>query len=179
MGLLGNLFSVFTGSNQEVLRVKAQELHWRRKAAEQGNAEAQYMMGVLYHGKDYAQAMMWFRKAADQGNAEAQLQIGGLYSSGRGVPQDDAQAASWFRKAADQGNVVSQYGLGCLYAKGSGVRQDYAQAMMWFFIIEASGSLLANRDMQDLETQATSAQITEAKKMAQEWLATHPLKKYC
>ena len=46
------------------------------KAANKGDAKAQYMLGAAYyegHGvrQDYEQAVSWTRKAADQGNAAA------------------------------------------------------------------------------------------------------------
>ena len=51
----------------------AQAVHWFRKAAEQGHAEAQDRLGFCYaegHGvpQDYAQAVHWYRKAVAQGN---------------------------------------------------------------------------------------------------------------
>ena len=47
------------------------------KAARQGDAEAQYNLGVCYRKgygveKDLTEAVKWLRKAADQGFAEAQ-----------------------------------------------------------------------------------------------------------
>ena len=58
-----------------------------RKAAEQGNADAQYDFGVLYfYGeeipKDYAEAVKWFRKAAEQGHDFAQMSLGDMYADG-------------------------------------------------------------------------------------------------
>ena len=55
----------------------AQAVTWYRKAADQGNADAQANLGLMYangHGvlRDDAQAVAWFRKAADQGFAFAQ-----------------------------------------------------------------------------------------------------------
>ena len=67
----------------------AEALKWWRKGAEQGNADAQYNLGMIYlHGwlsvlsprTEYppgftshnAEAVKWFRKAADQGFADAQ-----------------------------------------------------------------------------------------------------------
>jgi TPR repeat protein len=49
-------------------------------AAEQGNAIAQFDVGVMYeHGRgviqNYAEAERWFRKAADQGYANAQTAL--------------------------------------------------------------------------------------------------------
>lgn len=79
----------------------------RRKAA-QGDAEAQYNLGMLYYegydvNQDYATARQWWEEAAAEGNAWAQYRLGVLYSKGRGVPQDDATAREWFEKAAAQG----------------------------------------------------------------------------
>ena len=91
----------------------AEAVRWFRKAANQGNADAQDNLGWLYeHGRgvaqDYAEAMRWFRKAADQGDADGQGNIGWLYEYGRGVAQDYAEAMRWYRKAADQGNVEAK-----------------------------------------------------------------------
>ena len=50
----------------------AQAAQWYRKAADQGNARAQYNLGTLYEAgngveKDVDKAVEWFRKAAKQG----------------------------------------------------------------------------------------------------------------
>ena len=62
----------------------AQASQWYRKAADQGDADAQTNLGFLYangHGvaQDYAQALQWYRKAADQGYASAQYNLGVMY----------------------------------------------------------------------------------------------------
>ncbi|KAG0291771.1 hypothetical protein BGZ96_004850 [Linnemannia gamsii] len=56
-------------------------MSWYRKAAEQGDAKAQYNIGMMYyHGRgvsqDHAEAVTWYRKAAEQGVAAAQFYIG-------------------------------------------------------------------------------------------------------
>ena len=39
-----------------------------RPLADQGNADAQFNLGVIYEvAQDYAEAVKWFRKAAEQG----------------------------------------------------------------------------------------------------------------
>ena len=68
-------------NGQGVPQDYAQALTWYRKAADQGNAEAQNNLGVMCesgHGvpQDYAQAVVWYRKAADQGFAPAQYNLG-------------------------------------------------------------------------------------------------------
>lgn len=50
-----------------------------RKAAERGDAQAQFRLGMEYHlaervPQDYAKAAWWWRKAANQGHAEANRQ---------------------------------------------------------------------------------------------------------
>ena len=108
-----------------------------RKAADQGVADAQTNLGVMYFNglgvpQDDAAAVSWYRKAADQENATAQYNLGVMYENGRGVPQDYAAAVSWYRKAADQGDVGAFNNLGVMYMNGRGVPQDYAAAMSWY-----------------------------------------------
>ena len=86
---------------------------WFRKAAERGDADAQFMLGTFYENgegvsQDYQEAVKWYRKAAEQGNADAQFLLGGLYATGQGVPQDDAEAVKWLRKAAEQGHAEAE-----------------------------------------------------------------------
>ena len=76
--------------------------------AEQGNAAAQSILGVMYaYGKgvpeDDAEAVRWFRLAAEQGYAIAQSVLGRMYANGEGVPKDDVTAYAWLNIAAAQG----------------------------------------------------------------------------
>jgi TPR repeat protein len=46
---------------------------WYRKAADQGDAKAQSMLGFIYYQgegitKDFSEAIKWWNKAAEQGN---------------------------------------------------------------------------------------------------------------
>ena len=79
---------------------------WLRKAAEQGDADAQYNLGVCYDNgrgvpQDYAEAVKWYRKAAEQGDADAQYNLGVCYIFGRGVKRDCEEAEKWFIKAVE------------------------------------------------------------------------------
>ena len=79
-----------------------------RKAANQGNAKAQFNLGMMYAAgtgilQDGVKAAYWFRKAAKQGNAKAQYQLGLMYASGKGIPRDDIQAYVWLNHAVAQG----------------------------------------------------------------------------
>jgi len=115
----------------------AQAMAWFRKAADQGQRDAQAVIGSMYYfgqgvPQDYPQAMAWYRKAADQGQIDAVAAIGNLYYFGQGVPQDYAQAMTWYRKAADQGQLDAVAAIGNLYYFGQVVPQDYAEAMAWY-----------------------------------------------
>lgn len=108
-----------------------------RTSAEEGNATAQYNLGVFYERgqgipQDYTQAVYWYQKAAEQGYPAAENNLAGMYSDGRGLPQDYPQAVYWYRKSADQGLVTAQENLGDLYFLGKGVTQDYSKAVYWY-----------------------------------------------
>jgi TPR repeat protein len=77
--------------------------------AEQGYANAQYNLGVMYDtgrgaAQDYTKAVKWYHKAAAQGVAKAQYNLGFMYYKGRGVLQENVIAHMWFKLAAEQGN---------------------------------------------------------------------------
>ena len=80
-------------------------MEWYRKASKQGNAEAQFNLGIMYEigrgvTQDYAGAAKLYRDAAEQGHALAQFNLGVAYEYGRGMTQDYAEAVGWYRKAA-------------------------------------------------------------------------------
>jgi TPR repeat protein len=100
----------------------ATALRLLRPLAEQGDAQAQYNLGVLYDNgqgvpQDDAEAVKWYRKAAGQGEARSQNNLANMYATGQGVPQNYAEAVNWFRKAAVQGNAPSQFSLGLFYRR--------------------------------------------------------------
>ena len=79
-----------------------------RPLAEQGSANAQYNLGVIYADglgvpQDNGEAIRWYRLAADQGEARAQHNLGVRYESGEGVGQNYAEAERWYLLAAAQG----------------------------------------------------------------------------
>ena len=122
-----------------------QAVKWRTKAAEKGDAEAQFNLAVCYdNGKgvlqDDKQAVYWYTKAAEQGDADAQYNLGNSYSNGEGVLQDYKQAVYWYTKAAEQGHAEAQNNLCLSYAIGRGVLQDYAEAYAWALHAALNGS---------------------------------------
>src|SRR6266852_2147310 len=64
-----------------------------RPLAEQGAADAQFVLAAMYDKgqgvrQDYTEAVKWYRKAAEQGDDTAQFNLGGMYEKGHGVRQD-------------------------------------------------------------------------------------------
>jgi formylglycine-generating enzyme required for sulfatase activity len=115
-----------------------------RSLADQGRAEAQFMLGTLYVAgkglpKDLSEAAKWYRKAADQGDRNAEFALGVLSSRGLGVPQDAVQAAYWYGKAADEGHAGAEYALARKYIEGDGVGRDDAIAARWSSRAAAQG----------------------------------------
>ena len=119
-----------------------------RSCAEQGYANAQGRLGVMYFRgdgvpEDDAEAVRWYRLAAEQGDALGQANLGLMYALGQGVPEDVVLAYMWFNLAAAQGNLNAQSDKDILLG-GYG------------------------------EQQMTREQIAEAQRLSREWLEAHP-----
>lgn len=101
---------------------------YRRKAAERGDASAQYGLGYRYANglgvkKSAKDAALWYRKAAEQGNANAQYELGVCYTVGRGVEKSAEKAARWLRNAAESGYAGATGVLGHYYCLGGKLRR--------------------------------------------------------
>lgn len=83
-------------------------MNWFKRAAEQGQTDAQFMVGSRHdQGKgvpqNFQEAAKWYHKAAEKGYALAQFNLGALYANGEGVPFDNITAYAWSSLAANQG----------------------------------------------------------------------------
>ena len=125
------------------------ELH---KAAKQGDAFAQFNLGVMYYNgdgvpQDYSEAAKWYRKAAEQGHAKAQSNLGVMYADGKGVPKDYVKAYMWLEVAVTQAS---------------------------FEVADLQGYINAIEEYDRIAKLITSAQIAEAQEMARNWKPTKP-----
>ena len=143
--------------------------------AEQGNAEAQFNLGLLYDRgrgvpKDKNEALRWYRRAAIQGDTFAQNSLGDDYWEGMGVPKDDREAVRWWRLAADKGFAPAQHSLGkILSGGGQGVPADKTHAYMWLRLSAVQGDEEAGRQGDLLSKQLKPAELTSAKKLVTQW----------
>jgi len=84
--------------------------------AEQGSADAQHIIGVIYaNDQDFSVAVKWFQKAAEQGHKHAQYDLAMSYKEGRGVPKNHKEAMKRFQRAAKQGHRHARYELDMNY----------------------------------------------------------------
>lgn len=102
--------------------------------ADQGDAVAQYTVGVIMDGgfgnaeQQSNDAPKWFRRAADQGHPEAQTLLAKHYVEGRGVPQDFGEARKLYLAAARKEIREARFGLAQLYSQGLGGPRDAGSA---------------------------------------------------
>ena len=129
-----------------------------RRAAEQGDADAQFMLAELFYRRydegdgledDLAEAVKWYQEAAGHGHAGAQFEIGWCYQSGNGVGEPPEKAVEWYRIAADQGYAPAQYWLGWCCRYGKGTEADPAEAVRWFRRAAEQGYEDAMEDLMD------------------------------
>lgn len=178
-------YAYYTGEGAPRDMVEAAS--WYGKAAENGDATAQFTVGLaniydLFGTEDHAQADIWLRKSAGHANlidlrevpaivvvlGNPYSQLGVLYEDGKELPQNYSQAAFWYRKGAEQGDRASQLLLGVLYADGKGLPQDYSMAATWFQKAAEQGDMEAQSNLGSLYLAGRG--VSQDYKEAEKWL---------
>jgi uncharacterized protein len=144
-------------------------------AFEQGIADAQYILDLMYRGgdgveQDNAAAVRWYRAAAEQGYAAAQNNLGWMYQHGFRLIQNYSDAVRWYRIAAESGDAWAQKALALLYALGEGVMENYVIAHMWSNISATNGDEDAVELRNLIASSMTPDKIAEAQVSAQQCL---------
>ena len=92
---------------QGVAKDQAVMRKWYQRAADGGNAKAQYKVAVGYAfglaglPQSDEDAAKWLQQSAENGYKRAQKTLGRAYAEGRyGLPRDAKQADYWSKKAA-------------------------------------------------------------------------------
>ena len=134
MTLVGEIYR----DGVSVRRDPAEAARWYRLAAEAGDRQARFALGLLLltgaEGvpKDRAAAAALFEKAAAQGHAGALYNLGVMAIEGEGSSGPDfARAAEMFRRSAEAGDADGAYSYGVLLRDGRGVPLDIAAAATW------------------------------------------------
>ena len=139
---------------------------WVRRAAEGGNAEAQFILGGFhyrgdefgYGASDMRLAVRWYATAARRGNPLAQVHLGSLISAGElegdllhqaisaaEMDEQDGSSSSkavvqLYRQAAEQGHPTAEFALGRCYLNGEGVACDEDLGREWLQRAAAQGA---------------------------------------
>ena len=111
-----------------------------RKAAEQGDADAQYRLAVWYEQSENAELEAgecirsirpFVERAYYCPERDIDYTVGPKESEGYIVPNLE-QAFYWFHRAAEQEHADAQYQLGKFYCHGVGVPQNHNSAFLWW-----------------------------------------------
>lgn len=143
-----------------------------KQAADGGQAEAQFDIGVLYSQglgvkRDLTEAARWYRLAADNGNLAAQFALGQMYSLGWGVPRDEQDALRWFELSAN-GLDTDGPPTGWATLDGYGVNRDQKQAAYWYQMAAEKGHAEAEYNLGRLY--ATGSGVPHDEEQATHWV---------
>lgn len=125
------------------------------------------------HETNYEKALEKLIPLAKAGHPAAQYNLGVMHEWGNGVPKDNVQAMKWYRLSAERLHKDAQNNLGAMYSKGEGGEQSFVDALKWFVISSANGSEAGRKNIDIVEKRMTSEQITQARKLAREWVKAH------
>jgi TPR repeat protein len=88
------------------------DIEFLKKAADSGNAEAMFLLGVCYARgqkveQDFTAAAKWFHDASRKGHAAATTSLGFLYARGRGVRLDQKLAYKLMSQGCARGDPAA------------------------------------------------------------------------
>ena len=111
--------------------------YWYQQSAEQGYAEAEFALSVIYSERgDSQQSLIWLEKAAKQNHTKSQYQLGINYLFGfDDVEVDRSKALYFLEKSAEQDYIPAQVELGNLYLTTSVLGSDldnYKKGLYWY-----------------------------------------------
>jgi uncharacterized protein len=124
-----------------------------RIAALNGDARAQYNLGVMYRtgngvSQDYQEADRWYRNASEHGHVLAQFSLGLMYKEGF---------------------------IGKKYVQDQGIVNNYVKAYKWFSIAAAGGHTLSEETMGTIVDKMSDDEVLTAQNLAQKWMEIWPV----
>ena len=177
---LGALY--YSGKN-DIVRNPKKAVEFFRKAADKGNAKAQFYLGVCYDRgmgvkQNDKEAFKWYEESAKQGYGPAQFNLGAFFESGRGEAANEDEAIKWYFEAAINDEVDAQSNLAVLYKnRGDKANHEgdfeeanrwYEMANRWFLRAAQQGNSVAQRNIGITFEEGTNA-ITKNDEEAYFW----------
>jgi hypothetical protein len=102
---------------------------------EQGNAEAQFLLGYYFQNKvaDQSTAAYWYRRAAKSGHRVATMTLAEHYLLGRAEAASPVTAISLLKGLAARGDIEAQLKLGLAYRfpRADGKPHNSKEAVRW------------------------------------------------
>lgn len=143
------LWAFIYGAIRDGVKYKIELRDHYQRDANNGLAEAQYKLGVMYAkgigvSQSSFEAEEWLKKAAEQNNKDAQYSLAQFYMERRGYGW--LAAIPWLERAAENGSSDAQLQLGVMYYNGRGVQQNYdlAARLMRKAAIQGNDNAQAN-----------------------------------
>lgn len=114
-----------------------ESVKWAKKAAEQGNADAMWVLALAYeHGRGVDEsvdvAIECYEQGAELGNASCQHSLGCYYARGDYLKKDNKKAFELFQKSAAQGYGLAMKDLGRCFQFGTGCMGNMKTALEWY-----------------------------------------------
>lgn len=145
-----------------------------RAAAEAGNAEAQYMVGLMHHrGRGVpvnpAEAAKWYGRAGEQNLAPALCNLGIIYRDGLGqgdgaIAPDGKRAMELLRRAAYLENVPGQLAYAAMLMNRSASRDDTIEGVAFMRMAADAGDETAQDNLENLEIEDDVSAAADARR---------------
>lgn len=135
-----------------------------KRAAELGNAEAQYNYGyALEKGiggieKNEVEAFNWYKKSSDNGFNDGHYKMMMAYGTGIGTQVDNQKAFEYALKCANNNDATCMWNIVNCYKQGLGVTKDINKMLEWATKL----ALLSNPENLSVSGNITSARLSLA-----------------
>jgi TPR repeat protein len=171
LGLI--FFNLSFAQNAEELNNQSKELLSKRdyekafpilrKAAELGNAEAQYNLGYfLQNGveisKNENEAFQWYKKSSENGFNDGHYAMMMAYANGSGTEINHEKAFEYALKCAQNNDATCMWNIVNCYKQGLGVTKNSIKMLEWATKL----SLLENPENLSLSGNITSMRLSLA-----------------
>ena len=175
--ILGKMYLYGVGFPQNL----AEAVKWLRKAAEQGDSDAQVSLTaqILSYYVDRVEQHKWDRKAVENGNVDALLGDASTLVQSK-KPERIAEGIKLLRKLADLDHPSSTALslLGNIYDQDEYVPKDVVLAYLYHNLAVTYGDSSSAKSCEKLEMSMKSTQISEALRLSSERKPSNtPLKK--
>lgn len=134
---LGKFYMIKGPDTENYVNTRA--FYWLTKAANLGNAEAQYYLGLLHADKqssyyDGTLSLFWITKSGEKNYIPALLKLGKIYEEGFETEfglvakQDYKISLKFYTQASNLGSIEGTANVAKYYYLGDGVEEDYTKA---------------------------------------------------